>query len=103
MKTTDAYDEATQLQIQKRETDVACIINRTRIIYNIPTIINIMRIWREFRDLRVDRAKIYNTLILENKLDLLKSMQSLSENGVNEDEKDPAIGFTGRQYGNVAR
>ena len=57
LKTQDIYDSSTQLKISKKEMDIACIINRTRIIYNIPTIMNIMKMQKELDKLLASQER----------------------------------------------
>ena len=47
VKTKEKLETSTQLKIEKKKVDVACVINRTRIIYNISTVINLLSINKE--------------------------------------------------------
>ena len=44
MKSEEKIDSSTQLKILKSQMSITCIIDETRLIYNIPTILRIYKI-----------------------------------------------------------
>jgi hypothetical protein len=72
MKNSAMYDSSTQLKVVRRESEVTCVLSGTRIIYNIPTIIEVLKMQEEFESLLLHRSKLGSSIFLHKKITLLK-------------------------------
>jgi hypothetical protein len=58
---------------------VACVINRQRILYNISTIIDVLKIVKEYEDIIVDFNKVVQTSITQDRLRMNRVVSKVAE------------------------
>lgn len=78
---SEGFDASTQLKVEKTHIDLACVVNRSRIMYNIPTIIDVLKLEKEFSFLIYDSNKVANSTLVKDRLRMIRIMCGLTEGG----------------------
>ena len=93
MKSSQYWDDDYEEVVENSLMDVTCCINRSRLIVNIPTVSNFIKIYKQLMDFLDESPKNYDKLVIDNKNNMMKalSLRSYSQQPSDAREAYPLI------------
>ena len=88
MKSNQYYDDDYEEVVENSTMEINCCINRSRLIVNIPTVSNFIKIYAQLMKFLEDGPKNYDQLVIENKKQMMKALSMQSYSHQSSDSKD---------------
>jgi hypothetical protein len=88
MKSNQYYDDDYEEVVENSTMEINCCINRSRLIVNIPTVSNFIKIYAQLMKFLEDGPKNYDQLVIENKKQMMKALSTQSHSHQSSDSKD---------------
>lgn len=102
MKSNQYFDEDYEEAVENSTMEINCCINRSRLIVNIPTVSNFIKIYAQLMKFLEDGPKNYDQLVIENKKQMMKALSMQSYSQQSSDSKD-AYPLILKIFSNLAR
>mmetsp|Transcript_10736 Transcript_10736/g.16339 ORF Transcript_10736/g.16339 Transcript_10736/m.16339 type:complete len:118 (+) Transcript_10736:239-592(+) len=74
MRTSEYFDEEVQEGVVRSDMDIFCILNRSRIIVNVPTVVKVINNYVQLMVVLNKSLNNYNELCLDAKQNIIKAL-----------------------------